>query len=535
MSLFRAIATVGSLTMLSRIAGFVRDLLIARYLGTGPVADAFFVSLRLPNFFRSLFAEGAFTAGFLPIFARTEATEGRAAAKRFAEQALGILLPATLIFSILAQLAMPAVIFVLAPGFSHAPDASDGRFALAVALTTITFPYLIFISLASLYGAMLNSVGRFAAMAATPILLNLTMIAGLPLMQAHVGGPGYALAASVLLGGIFQFLWLAWEARRAKLDLPLRRPRWSGKVRELFRLILPVAIGAGATQVNLVVGLMLASLLPTGAVSYLFYADRINQLTVGVVGVAIATALLPTISVQLARGDHAAAIANQNRAIEFGLLLSLPAAAALITVPLPIIAILFQRGEFDLASAHATADALLAYSIGLPGYVLSRSFTPSFYARQDTRTPVRVAFVTIAINLGGGALLMQAFAHVGLALATAMAGIANTLLLGWILHRRGHWQADARLKSRALRILAAALVMAAVLWALDRHLLPGWYAGGQAERLAALAALVAGGIAVFLAAALAFGATRPAEWKAMLRKPPKSEAGPQALPPAVDG
>lgn len=518
MPLFRAIATVGSLTMLSRIAGFVRDLLIARYLGAGPLADAFFVSLRLPNFFRSLFAEGAFTAGFLPIFAQAEAAEGRAAAKVFAEQALSILLPATFVFSVVAQLAMPAVIFMLAPGFAGDAD----RFDLAVLLTTITFPYLIFISLAALYGAMLNSVGRFAAMAATPILLNLTMIAGLPLLSAHVGGPGQALAWSVLAGGVLQFLWLAREAHRVGLSLPLRWPRLSEKVRQLFRLVLPAAIGAGATQVNLVVGLILASLLPTGAVSYLFYADRLNQLTVGVVGVAIATALLPTIAAQLARGDHRAAVANQNRALEFGLLLSLPAAAALITVPFPIISILFQRGEFDAATARATADALLAYAIGLPGYVLSRSLTPSFYARQDTATPVRLAVVSIAINLGGGAALMQWFDHVGLALATAAAAIVNTLLLGIVLARRGHWQVDARLKSRALRILAAAIVMALVLMALDRWLLPGWYAGGDVSRFAALAVLVLGGILVYLAAALALGATRPAEWKAMLRKEPKS-------------
>jgi putative peptidoglycan lipid II flippase len=526
MSLFRAIATVGGLTMVSRVAGFVRDLLIARYLGTGPVADAFFVALRLPNFFRSLFAEGAFTAGFLPLFSRTEAGDGREAARGFAEQALSVLLPATLLFSLLAQLVMPAIVLVLAPGFASERGMDVGRFDLAVLLTTITFPYLVFVSLAALYGAMLNSVGRFAAMAATPILLNLVMIAGLPLMQAHVGGPGHALAWSVLVGGIVQFLWLAWEVRRAGLSLNLRRPKLSPKVRELFRLTVPAAIGAGATQVNLIVGLMLASLLPAGAVSFLFYADRINQLTVGVVGVAIATALLPTIAAQLARGETEAAMANQNRALEFGLLLSLPAATALIVVPFPVISILFERGEFDAASARATADALLAYSIGLPGYVLSRSLTPGFYARQDTRTPVRVAFVTIAVNLGLGAALMLNLQHVGLALATAVAAIVNTLLLGWLLHRRGHWRADVRLKSRAWRILAAALVMALVLYGLDRFLLPPWYAGNEMLRLTALAVLVAAGFASFVLAALALRATRPSEWKAMLRKTPKS------LPPA---
>lgn len=517
MPLFRAIATVGGLTMLSRIAGFGRDLLIARYLGAGPVADAFFVALRLPNFFRSLFAEGAFTAGFLPLFSRTEATEGRAAAQAFAESALAVLLPALLVFSVLAQLAMPAVIALLAPGFIDDPD----RFGLSVTLTVITFPYLLFISLAALYGAMLNSVGRFAAMAATPVLLNLVMIAGVVLLTPSLPNAGHALAWSVFGGGIAQFLWLVWEARRAGLGLRLRRPRLTEKVKRLFRLVLPAAIGAGATQINLVVGLMLASLLPAGAVSYLFYADRINQLTVGVVGVAIATALLPTISAQLARGETDAAIANQNRAIEFGLLLSLPAAAALIAVPFPVISILFQRGAFDAATAAATAAALLAYAIGLPGYVLTRTLTPGFHARQDTATPVKLAAIAIIVNLGGGVLLMQVLGHVGLALATALAAIVNTLLLGATLWRRGHWQPDARLKSRAWRILAAALAMAAALLAADRWLLPGWYAGGEAWRIAALLVLVGGGLAVYLGAALLLGATRPAEWRAMLRKEPR--------------
>lgn len=518
MSLFRAIATVGGLTMLSRIAGFGRDLMIARYLGAGPVADAFFVALRLPNFFRSLFAEGAFTAGFLPMFAKAEATEGREAARAFAARALGILLPVTLVFTMVAQIAMPVVILVLAPGFVG--DAS--RYDLAVTLSIVTFPYLVFISIAALYGAMLNSVGRFAAMAATPILLNLVMITGLPLLTPHVGGPGHALAWSVLVGGIVQFLWLAGSVHRAGLSLRLHRPVLDERIRKLFRLVLPAAFGAGATQVNLIVGLMLASLLPAGAVSYLFYADRLNQLTVGVVGVAIATALLPAISAQLARGEMAAAIANQNRALEFGLLLSLPAAAALIAVPFPIISILFERGEFDAETARNTADALLAYAVGLPAYVLSRSLTPSFHARQDTATPVRLALVSIAINLGGGALLMQWLGHVGLALATALAASANTVLLGFVLHRRSHWRADARLKSRFWRILAAALLMAGALVAADRLLLPGWYAGGDALRLLALALLVGGGLIVYLGAVLALGGTRPAEWKIMLRKPAKT-------------
>lgn len=514
MSLFRAIATVGGLTMISRIAGFVRDLLIARYLGAGPIADAFFVSLRLPNFFRSLFAEGAFTAGFLPLFSRTEAKEGRAAAQNFAERALALLLIFTLIFTLVAQIAMPLVILILAPGFVGDPL----RFPLSVTLTIITFPYLLFISLASLYGAVLNCLGRFFAMAATPILLNLVMIAGMLWLTPYMPNAGYALAWSTLIGGILQFLWLAWDAKRAGLSLRLRRPLVNDKVRRLFRLVLPAALGAGATQVNLVVGLILASLLPAGAVSYLFYADRINQLTVGVVGAAIATALLPTLAGQLARDDQTAAVYTQNRAIEFGLLLALPSTAALLVIPFPIISILFQRGEFDLVTAQQTASTLLAYAVGLPGFVLSRTLTPSFHARQDTRTPVKLALVTISVNIAMSVLLMTSLAHVGLALSTAIAANVNTLLLMTTLYRRGHWQADDRLKRRGLLILLASVTMAAALFLLDRFLLPGFYAGGFWQRVIALAILVGGGMVVYLGSALLFGATRPSEWRAILRR-----------------
>lgn len=514
MSLYRAIATVGGLTMVSRVFGFARDLMIARYLGAGIQADAFFVALRLPNFFRSLFAEGAFTAGFLPLYSETLNKGGKEAAKAFAESALAWLLVALLLFTLAAQIFMPLVMLGLAPGFQDEPQ----RFALAVEYTRITFPYLLFISIAALYGAVLNGLGRFAAFAATPILLNLTMLLALPLFTPLLGSAGSALAWGTLAAGLVQFLWLAFWSGRAGFSLRLRWPRRSALTMRLFKLVLPAAIGAGATQVNLVIGVILASLLPAGAVSYLFYADRINQLTVGVVGAAIATALLPTLAGQLARDDHAAARYTQNRAMEFGLLLALPSCAALLVIPFPIISILFQRGEFDLVTARETASTLFAYAIGLPGFILSRTLTPSFHARQDTRTPVKLALVTIAINIALSILLMPLLAHVGLALATAIAASINTLLLLVTLYRRGHWRADDRLKRRALLIALSAVAMAAVLAVLDRLVLPGWYVSGFWYRVGALAVLVGGGLLVYLASALLLGATRPSEWKAILRR-----------------
>jgi len=516
MSLFRAIATVGGLTMVSRVLGFARDLMIARYLGAGVAADAFFVALRLPNFFRSLFAEGAFTAGFLPLYSELLAKGGRYAARRFAESALAFLLPVLLLFSVLAQILMPLLMLGLAPGFYDEPE----RFVLAVEYTRITFPYLLFISLAALYGAVLNGLGRFAAFAATPILLNLTMLVALPLLAggaAPLLPAGEALAWGTLAAGLAQFLWLVYWLWREGIVLRLVPPALPPMVRRLFQLILPAAIGAGAMQINLVVNVILASLLPAGAVSYLFYADRLNQLTVGIVGVAIATALLPSLSRLLALGRIEAAAAQQNRAIEFSLLLALPAMAALVVVPYPLISVLFERGAFDAAASRASADALLAYAIGLPAYILARAFTPGFHARQDTRTPLRIAFVTIAANLALSIALMPVLGHVGLALATALAAWGNAAQLGWRLHRRGHWQPDARLKQRGLRILVAALLMAAALWGLQ-HLVSGWYGEGEARRIAALAVLVLGGMAVYGLAALLLGATKPSEWRTLLRR-----------------
>jgi len=513
MSLYRAIATVGGLTMVSRVFGFARDLMIARYLGAGIQADAFFVALRLPNFFRSLFAEGAFTAGFLPLYSETLNKGGKEAAKAFAESALAWLLVALLLFTLAAQIFMPLVMLGLAPGFQDEPQ----RFALAVEYTRITFPYLLFISIAALYGAVLNGLGRFAAFAATPILLNLTMLLALPLFTPLLGSAGSALAWGTLAAGLVQFLWLAFWSGRAGFSLRLRWPRRSALTMRLFKLVLPAAIGAGATQVNLVIGVILASLLPAGAVSYLFYADRLNQLTVGVVGVAISTALLPLLSRHIARGEQAEAMAQQNRAQEFALLLALPAMVALLVVPYPIISVLFERGAFDAVTARATAEALFAYAIGLPAYILSRTLTPGFHARQDTATPVRIAVAIIIFNLAVSVALMPVLGHVGLALATALAAWLNTGLLGWLLLRRGHWHADARLKSRAWRILVAALAMGLALWGLNRGLSP-WYGWGEAWRIAALGLLVTGGFCVYLGAALALGATRPAEWRSLARR-----------------
>ena len=512
MALFRSVATIGVLTLASRILGFVRDTLFAAVLGAGPAADAFIVAFKLPNIFRRLFAEGAFNAAFVPLYGLQLHHGGERAARAFAERAMAVLLAALIVFSGLAMATMPWLMHVLAPGFSDEPE----KFALAVELTRITFPYLLFISLVALQGAVLNAHGRFGPPAATPIVLNLILIASL-VGPARAFEPAHSQAWAVTIAGIAQFVWLAVSLKRAGLDLALPRPRLGPEIRQLFRLMGPAVLGSGAMQLNVLVDTMLGTLLPTGSVSYLFYADRLNQLPLGVVGIAMGTALLPLMTAQLARGAEAEASSTQNRALEFAFFLTLPAATVFVAVPVAIIGTLFQRGAFTAADAHATGMALAAFALGLPAYVAIKVLTPGFHARRDTATPVRIALVSMAVNFVLNLALMIPLKHVGLALATAIAAWLNAGQLAYVLHRRGHFRADARLVRRSLGALAAAVLMGAALaliWAAVEALVPPhlW------ARLGALSALCLFGLVLYGAAGTAFGAYRWRELRGMIRR-----------------
>ncbi|HTT81193.1 MAG TPA: murein biosynthesis integral membrane protein MurJ [Stellaceae bacterium] len=512
MALLRAAATVGSYTLISRVFGFVRDILTAAILGAGPVADAFFVAQRLPNLFRSLFAEGAFSAAFVPLASGALAEGGDAAAREFAEEAFAVLLAALLVFVAAGEIFMPWVLRAIAPGFERDP----AKFRLVVDLTRITFPYLLFISLTALQGGLLNTVERFAAPAATPILLNLFLIGAL-LAMAHYGWTGgHVLAAALTAAGVAQFLWLTAACGRAGMRLRLRRPRLTPRVRETLRIMGPGIVGAGVTQLNLVISTALASLLPGGSVSYLYYADRLNQLPLGVVGIAVGTAILPSLSHQVRSGDAAGAVATQNRGVELALLLTLPAAAALIVLAEPILAALFQRGAFGPLQTRATAAALAAYAAGLPAFVLVKVLVPGFFARRNTKTPVKVAIAALALNLGLTIVLMQFLAHVGVAIALSASGWMQALTLYVLLRRRGHFRLDRRAATKAPRIAAATGGMALVLWGL-RDLLAPDIAGSPGLRLAALAALVAAGLVSFALLGLAFGMVDWRAWRGRRR------------------
>jgi putative peptidoglycan lipid II flippase len=509
MALLHSVATVGSYTAISRVFGFIRDVLTAAILGAGPVADAFFVAQRLPNLFRSLFAEGAFSAAFVPLFTGTMAQHGKEQARIFAEDALAVLLTALLGFVFIAEIFMPTVIDVIAPGFRQEPE----KFELAVDLARITFPYLLFIALVALQGGVLNSVERFAAAAATPILLNLFLISAL-LMMRHFGWrDGRALAWAVTAAGFAQFLWLLLACADAGLALRLPLPRLTQGVRRTLAVMGPGTIGAGVTQLNLLISTALASLLPSGSVSYLYYADRLNQLPLGVVGIAVGTAILPSLSRQVRLGDLSDAVATQNRGIELALLLTLPAAIALAVLATPILSALFERGAFGPTDTAATAAALAAYAAGLPAFVLIKVLAPAFFARHDTASPVKVAVAAMAVNLCLTLVLMQFLAHVGIALATTMAGWLNALVLLALLTRRGHFQFDRRARRNLPRVGVAALGMGMVLAALRIALAP-MLVGHTMLQVGALAVLVSAGLGAFATLALMLGI---ADWRDLMR------------------
>ena len=414
---------------------------------------------------------------------------------------------------------MPWAMWALAPGF----DEVEGKMAMATEMSRITFPYLLFISLVSLQSGVLNSLGRFGAAAAAPVLLNLVLIAAMLGFRDALETPGHVLSWGVFAAGVVQFVWLIWHCKSADFPLRLVLPRLSQKVRLLGRRILPVVFGASLYQINLFIGTILATLVADGAVSYLYYADRVTQLPLGVVGVAVGTALLPTLSRQLAAGEEMAAANSQNRGLEFALLLTLPATAALLVIAMPIVTVLFERGAFGPVQTRATADALMAYATGLPAYVLIRVLTPGFFAREDTSTPVRIAAAGMAVNIVLNLILMKVWGHVGIALASSVAAWVNAAALAVVLKRRGQLTIDSRLAQRGPKIVLASAGMAACLFAGERLVAPPC-AGPCAANVPALVVLIFGGMVVFGGLAYILGAARWSDLKG-LRRPGSEEAG----------
>lgn len=455
--MLKKIVSVGGWTLVSRVTGFARDVVMAAVLGAGPITDAFVVALRLPNHFRAIFGEGAFNAAFVPTYTQARAARGDDDARRFAGRITVLMLLVQVLLLAAALAFMPQLVSLLAPGFVDDPE----RFDLAVTLTRITFPYLLFVTLVTLFSAVLNAHDRFAAAAGAPILLNVSLIAGLAL-AAFFPTAGHAAAWAVAVAGVLELLLVWWDAARKGLAPKLARPRLDADVRKFFRTLGPALIGSAGVQLAMFADTIIASLLPTGAVSSLYYADRLYQLPVGVIGIAAGTVLLPEMSRRIAAGDDAGAHAAQNRAVGLVLALALPCAAAFVVVPDLIMLALFGRGAFTAADAAAAGAVLAAYATALPAVVLIRAGLASFHARSDTATPLIASLSGVAVNIGFKIVLTEPLGAPGLALATAIGAWVNVgllFLLAW--HRR--WTAPDATLGRALAIsLVGSAVMVAI-------------------------------------------------------------------------
>jgi putative peptidoglycan lipid II flippase len=452
------ILTVGGYTLLSRVTGFLRDIMLAAFLGAGPTADAFFVAFRLPNHFRAIFAEGAFNAAFIPAYARIRTQGGAASASVFGDRIFTLLFITQIVLLALALLFTPQAIDLLAPGFSREPR----QYELAISLTRITFPYLLLITLVTLWGGILNALHRFAAAAAAPILLNVAMMATLA-WSGLFGGASYAAAWGVLISGVLQAALVGGDTWRAGAFTSFRALRLDDDVRRFFRALVPATIGSAGTQLALFADTIIASFLATGAISALYYADRIDQLPIGVIGIAVGTVLLPEMTHRIAAGDDAGARSAQNRAIEFALLLAIPCIVAFLVVPDVIMRGLFMRGRFTAGDAHAAAVTLMAYTGGLIPFVLIRSVVAPFLARGDTFTPMKAALIGTAVNIAFKVALMGSLAQVGLALATTIGAWINFVLVLFWAARAGHIAADATLKSSLAKLAGAGAAMTLVL------------------------------------------------------------------------
>ncbi len=487
--MFRGIFTFGGFTLLSRIAGFARDIVMAAILGAGPLADAFVVAQRLPNHFRAIFAEGAFNAAFVPAYAHLRGGAGDAAAKTFADRVFTMLLIFQSLLLVLALIFMPQVVALLAPGFSDDPE----RRMLAIELTRITFPYLLLITVVTLYGAILNVMNRYASAAAAPILLNLSIIVALAL-AVFFPTAGHAAAWGVLIAGVLEVLLLAIDAGRQGVLPRLTWPQFDQDVRAFFKALGPATLGSMGPQIAVLADTIIGSFLATGALAALYYADRLNQLPIGVIGVAAGTVLLPAMSRLLAAGDEQGAAHAQRRVFDLTLLLTMPFLVAFLVVPDIIMRALFVRGAFSQADAANAATTLAAYAVGLLPFVLLRSAVASFQARKDTATPAKAALIGVGANLAAKVALAGTLAQTGLALATALGAWVNLLIVLWLAGRAKYMTFDRPMLLTLSKFAISGLILTAALWAMAKFGAPALLSGVRTGREElTLALLVAAG------------------------------------------
>lgn len=517
MSLFAKFASVGGATSASRILGFVREALIAATLGAGPVADAFYAAFRFPNLFRRLFAEGAFNSAFVPLFAKELEGDGKEAAARFAGEVFSVL---TLILAVLTVAAIAFMPFlvgtIIAPAFADTPD----KFALTTDLTRIMFPYLAAMSLVAMLSGILNSLRRYFIAALAPVLLNVVLIT--VLLYVREAGTadftvGYLLAGGVVVSGLLQLGLLVHELHRTGFSFRPRRPTFSPKVKRLLALALPAALTGGTVQINLVIGQIIAS-RQDGAIALLSYADRVYQLPLGVIGIAIGVVLLPELARALRAGDTRETASLQNKSLEFGLGLTVPAAIALMIIPTEIVTVLYERGAFTAETSRGVAAALGAFAIGLPAFVLIKVFQPAYFAREDMRTPLWFSIAALVINAAGSLALFPALGHVGIALATSLSGWANALMLGAFLWWRGDYRPAPATLVRLAKILACTAALAVMLLAYRQMFAGTFEEAGLLVRLAITGMLVALSIVLYFGLAVLTGAIERAALMRLVRR-----------------
>ena len=528
MSLVKNVGTIGGLTAVSRVFGFVRDMLLARVLGAGLAADAWQLAFTLPNTFRRLFAEGAFSVAFVPMYTRrlhAEEDGGDEAADRFASDVLSVFVWVLLGFSALCMIAMPGIVWLLAREYQDVP----GKFELSVMLSRVTFPYLALVSLVAMLSGVLNARSKFAPGAVVPVLLNIVMIGGI-LTGWYLRGDSaddlpvaWALAISLALAGVAQLIYMWWATRRAGVKLQIKMPKITPDVKRLMMLMLPATFGAGIYQISQLVDTFFATSLPQGSLTLLKLADRLNQMPLGIFGIALGTAILPMLARHIQSDNHREAQRLQGNAVEIAMLLCLPCAVALSICAEAFTAGIFQGGRMAPEDTAIMGNIVIALVCGLPAYVLVKVLVPNFYARSDTRTPVYAAFISLVVFAGMNVAMIGRFGVVGVAFASVVGAWINVGYLYAVLVRRDYYRIPLKLVGRIARQLVAAAAMGAALW-FTRDLLTGWYDAGLFARAGALAALVVCAGAVYFGIAFAIGAIDRQRITTLTRKTPVPES-----------
>lgn len=526
MALVKSIITVGGGTAISRVVGFVRDILIAHFLGASMMADAFFVALRFPNLFRSLFAEGTLNVAFIPLLSGELHTKGTQHARAFARSVFSFLFYILLLFTVVMEILMPNLMFLLAPGFDDIP----GKMALTTSLSRITFPFLLFVSLVSLFAGMLNAVGKFWAAAFTPTILNIVMIASLYIITPFITNPyapAYALSYGVVIAGFIEFAFLAWHVRKAGLTIGLINPiralfHLTTGVKTLIRKMAPGVLGSGVYQINLFFDTLFVSFVGAGAISWLNYAHHLFQLPIGIIGTAIGTALLPVLSRHIKLNELSEATNQLNRALEISLAMSSASLIGLMCLAEPIVRILFERGAFTTVDSVKTAHALMVFAIGLPAYMLTKTVSPFFYARGDTTTPVKIAIAGVILNAILALTFMQFWGYLGIALATGITVWINAGQYIVRLYLKGDVRLDDLCKYRLPRILASGLIMGIFLIGAQfgfNILFPNWAEKSTLSSALLLFTLIGGAIVIYAIAIIATKSILIKDLKNLIHRP----------------